>query len=197
VYIVPGLNSTELFCAANHALTVPARTLCQGPVHSCTPQPHLLPHGRQPSHHTRLTTVTRDGKFNLRAEAVHVPFLESNARAVYDESFRSQRSPGADKALASMTIIGPGLTLVGGEFNTSLLAVAFHSTSPPDCTGLRGTAGPLGVPVLYIHTRGYSHGEMTIFNSLKKLSYDLLEGVYDPWLQVGAQILMLTPSCVL
>lgn len=85
-----------------------------------------------------------------------------------------------------MTIIGPGLTLVGGQFNTSLLAVAFHSTTPPGCNGLETTAQALDFPVLYVHTRGYSHGEMTIFNSLRKLSSNILEGVYEPWIQVSA-----------
>jgi hypothetical protein len=85
-----------------------------------------------------------------------------------------------------MAIIGPGLTLVGGHFNTSLVVVAAHSTTPPTCEGLDITANALKFPLLYVHTRGYSHGEMTIFNSLRKLTSNFMAGAYEQWIQVSS-----------
>lgn len=87
-----------------------------------------------------------------------------------------------------MTIIGPGLTLVGDPtFNSSVLAVALHSATPPACDGLNVTANALGFPVLYVHTRGFSHPEMTVFNSLRTLSSNFLAGFYEPWIEVSLE----------
>lgn len=85
-----------------------------------------------------------------------------------------------------MTIIGSGLNLFGGHFNTSLVVVAFHSGWPITCEGLKITAFANRVPVLFVHTHGYSHPEMTIFNSLRELSANFLAGLYEAWIQVRA-----------
>lgn len=91
-----------------------------------------------------------------------------------------------------MTIIGPGLTLVGDPtFNSSLLAVVLHSGTPSACDELRFTANALGYPVLYVHTHGYSHPEMTVYNTLRKLSSNFLAGMYEPWIQVSLESILI------
>jgi hypothetical protein len=83
----------------------------------------------------------------------------------------------------SIMIIGPGMTLVGSELNTTLLAYALHTSVPPRCEALAITAHALLLPVLYVHVKEFSHDKHTVFNVMRTLTSTVMAGELSQWVQ--------------